>query len=336
MRRFSAVFAFALMLMLAGAPLAHAETTLIKADSAADILYDDAHDLLYVTNGTEVMRYQVGAATFLKSIKLGGELMGMDLSPDGSTLAVADYTFDDGRNLNWVHLVNLATLEDTKLSFALEFMEGGTVSAVYGSDGALFVSSDFQGTGGHMPIRRVDPKTGAVTVVDTAEVAGVLSRSGTRAFIAYFGTEGDTIGTYAVKNGRVLHGPGSGSGVSGFSANQRGTFFAVSGIEGTYFMDKKLQRNGDIIGSWDSAPVSSVFDLKKPLIYFPWAGTHEVRVYNTETRTQVGAIDFTDGFDFPGTVRPYAAGTRAILSKNGKKLFVTVFEGVRFTSTKLH
>jgi hypothetical protein len=334
MRRLSGIFAF--LLVLFSAPLARADGTLIKANGAADILYDDAHDLLYITSGKQVLRYQVGTATFLAPITIGADLMGMDLSLDGTTLAVADNTYDSKSNTDWVHLINLATLTDTKVSFALTFMEGGTISAVYGSDGALFVSSKFLGTGGQVPIRRIDPASSAVTTVDTAEVAGVLTHSGTRGAIAYFGTEGETVGDYTVKNRRITHGQGSGSGVSGLGVNQIGSLYAVSGKEGTYFLDKTLQRNGDLIGKLFNGPVSSAFHPDKPLVYFPWAGTQEVRVYNTRTRTQVGTFNFQDGFTFPGTVRPYAPGTRAILSKDGRLLFVTVSAGVRYVSTKRH
>lgn len=333
MRRFSGLFVF--LLMLVSAPLARAESTLIPAENVADIVYDDEHQLLYISNGDEIDRYQPAGGVLQKMIKLNGaQLMGMDLSPDGKTLAVADYNFDGGRNENWVHLIDLATLDDTKLRFPLEFMEGGTTSTAYGSDGALFVCSQFEGTGGHLPVRRVDPETGAVTFVDTTEVAGVLTHSGTRKTIAYFGTEGDQIGSYAVKNGKLHEGPGSGSGVSGLSADRRGTSFVVSGVEGSYFMDKTLQRNGDVIGSWDSGPVSSAFDPKKPLVYFPWAGTSQVRIYNTKTRMQVGAIDFSEVFDFPGTIRPYGRGTRTVVSGDGKLVFVTVSDGVRFSRAK--
>src|SRR6185369_6371980 len=64
--------------------------SLISAPGRVDMVYDPGRDVVYITSGSSVLRYQLTAGTFLSPFALGGNLMGMDLSPDGNTLMVAD------------------------------------------------------------------------------------------------------------------------------------------------------------------------------------------------------------------------------------------------------
>src|SRR5437868_3317573 len=81
--------------------------TLILAPGRVDMVYDDARDLLYISSGTEVLRYQLGSDTFLSPFHVGAGARGMDLSPDGNTLAVTDTYSAAGSNR--IHLVDLPT-----------------------------------------------------------------------------------------------------------------------------------------------------------------------------------------------------------------------------------
>ena len=72
------------------APLAAAAGTFISAPSRVDMVYDGVRDLLYITNGSQVLRYHLGSASFLAPLQLSGSLRGIDLSPDGNVLAIAD------------------------------------------------------------------------------------------------------------------------------------------------------------------------------------------------------------------------------------------------------
>lgn len=81
----------------------HAEGFFIPASSRVDMVYDDNRHLVYITNGNSLLRYDLSTASFLSPIQLGGNLSGIDISPDGNTLAVAD------RSGVWIHLVDLQT-----------------------------------------------------------------------------------------------------------------------------------------------------------------------------------------------------------------------------------
>src|SRR6185503_13906067 len=111
-------------------------------------------------------------------------LMGMDISPDGTTLVVADQAYDSATNTNWVYLVDLVTLAVKKISFTLDFYEGGTFTAAYGSDGSILVTSTFLGSG-WVPLRRLVPETGEVTELLTLTQDTMLCASADRSVIGF-------------------------------------------------------------------------------------------------------------------------------------------------------
>lgn len=86
--------------------------------------YDSGRDTLYITSGESVLRYQLGTNFFLTPFNLGGSLAGLDLSPDGNTLVVADRTRTEANV--WVHVIDLRTGATSKALFPRAFGEGGT------------------------------------------------------------------------------------------------------------------------------------------------------------------------------------------------------------------
>jgi DNA-binding beta-propeller fold protein YncE len=103
---------------------ARAAGTFVSAPSRVDMVYDSARDTLYITSGASVLRYRLSTNSFLAPFNLGGSLAGLDLSPDGNTLVVADRTRD--ASSVWVHVVDLRTGASSKALFPRDFGEGGT------------------------------------------------------------------------------------------------------------------------------------------------------------------------------------------------------------------
>src|SRR5258705_4949771 len=65
-------------------------STLISL-AVRDIVFDDSRDILYVSTSTGlVYRYDLASGTILPPWTVGGSLEGLDLTPDHSTLYVAD------------------------------------------------------------------------------------------------------------------------------------------------------------------------------------------------------------------------------------------------------
>ena len=97
----------ALAFALALQQRAEAAGTFVPAPGRVDMVYDSSRDTLYVTSGASVLRYHLGTNSFLSPFNLGGSLAGLDLSPDGNTLVVADRTRTAANT--WVHVVDLRT-----------------------------------------------------------------------------------------------------------------------------------------------------------------------------------------------------------------------------------
>src|SRR6266446_9469291 len=136
--------------------------TLISAPNRVDMVYDAGRDILYITSGSTVLRYQLASDSFLTPFQLSGSLMGVDLSPDGNTLIVADSSATSSNV--WVHRIDLNTGQTNRVSFPIAFGESGTFAVAFGGDGAALVSSRFGGSG-WVPLRRYDPVSGQVTTV---------------------------------------------------------------------------------------------------------------------------------------------------------------------------
>ena len=88
-----------------GPRLAAAPASLISAPNAVDFVDNPARDLLYITSGSQILRYTSRADTFLSSLAVGGNLQGIDLSPNGAGhLLVADSNYTS--STAWFYDVN--------------------------------------------------------------------------------------------------------------------------------------------------------------------------------------------------------------------------------------
>ena len=313
---------------------ARAEGKFVAAANRVDVAYDDARGLLYISNGSQVLRYQLGTQTFLTPVSLGGQLLGMDISPDGTTLAVADASFS-GTN-NWVHLVNLDSLADNQVDFPLASGEGGTFAVAYDKKGKLLVSSQYQGSG-WVPLRLYDPVHGKTSTVASVRQNSMLSASADGRVVALeeSNISSGPFGRYKVKDGSFVENSGTDWFTYEIGVSRNENFYAVPTYGGTYVADKDLNFTGTIVGEYAGGqPVGVAFHPEKNLVYFPWAQSTMVKIYSTRTWSEVGSIDLESTFGANGN---YAfVNGRAKTSKDGSLLFVTVDGGVRYVETKGH
>lgn len=83
----------------------------------ADIIVDDARHLIYVpTRLGKIERYDWVNNQRLTPIIVGGDLFGGDISPDGTTLLVADRILQNNQDV--IHRINLNDLSVTDVAFA--------------------------------------------------------------------------------------------------------------------------------------------------------------------------------------------------------------------------
>lgn len=306
----------------------------IPAAGRVDVAHDFKRDIIYITQGDSVLCYQIGSASFLPPLVLGGNLKGMDISPDGNTLAVADATHD---SLSvWFHLVNLDSGISSRILMPISFMEGGTYAVAYGNDGALLVTTSFEGSG-WVPLRRHDPATTSTTVV-----AGSISQNtmlvstgdGSAIGFAEANISDGRFGRYRVSDANLLKKEWYTDGTSWFNfemgANSDGTQYAIPTYGGTFFYDVNLVKMGTIGQYAGALPIGVAYHPVEKLAYFPWSNTSEVRVYDTSTLTQVNAYNFEDNFSWVGNWAFVQGRTK--LSLDGSLLMVTVTGGVRYLS----
>lgn len=321
---------FAAGLLLLACGTAQALGTFIPAPARTDMAYDDRRGLVYVASGDEILRYRVQDGTFLAPVALGGMLQGIDISPDGDTLAVADRSHDSGQV--WVFTIDLDTLEAVRVEAPADDYEAGTWTVSYAHDGSLFVTSRFAGSG-WTPMRRFPSQGGEAEVLATVRQDTMLAASGDRRKIAF--AESDISdgrwGVVDAVSGDIVRREWYEDGTSAFNyeiaSNVDGSQYAIPTYFGTYVYDADYARVATFGEYAGPQPVGLAYHPVDALAYFPWAETREVRVYDMEFLEEVGRYDFEHVFGHTGN-HAFGAG-RTKLSGDGSLLMVSVAGGVR-------
>jgi len=315
---------------------AHAAGVLIPAANRVDEVYDSKRDIVYITNGSSITRYQVGSNTMLPPINLPGtSLTGMDISPDDNTLAVANSLQINGQPS--IYLVDLPTLQPQPVVFAPTFYEGGTWSVAFGDDGAVLVSSRFNGSG-WVSLRRFDPQSNTVGTIASITQDTMLSSSADRSTVgvAESNISDGRWGSYRVFDQNWMENTfydGTGWFNYEIGVNPTGTQFSIPTYGGTYFYDANMDPMPPKVGMYAGGqPVGAAYSPNSSVVYFPWVGSNLVYAYDTNTFTPVGSYNFEYVFTWNGN-HAYNDG-RVKISKDGSLLMVTVGGGVRIVQVK--
>ncbi|HVG31527.1 MAG TPA: Ig-like domain-containing protein [Pyrinomonadaceae bacterium] len=311
---------------------AKAAGTFIAAPARVDMVYDAARDTVYITSGSSVLRYHLGSNSYLAPFELGGSLSGIDLSPDGNTLAVADRT--RSANEVWIHIVDLQTGQSRKATFPRAFGEGGTFTVAFGNDGGVLISSTYEGSG-WVPLRRYVPATGATSqIASSVRQDTMLTGSADRSVIgiAESNSSDGPFGRYRINDGNLLRKSGYTDGTSWFNyemgVNRNGTQYAIPTYGGTFIYDSALRRI-NVMGQYAGPqPIGVVYHPAEDIVYFAWAGSTEVRAFDTNSFAQLAAYDFEHSFTSTGNWA-FTQG-RLKVSRDGSLLLATVNGGVRY------
>src|SRR6266576_609497 len=228
------------LLLLFGGVFA-AKAAFISAPSRVDMVHDPFRNVLYISSGSSVLRYDVAAQAFLTPFSLTGSLGGMDISPDGNTLAIADRTRSEANV--WIHLVDLNNQTSQQAFFPRAFYEGGTYTLVWGADGAVMVSSTFEGSGS-VPLRRYNPTNGEINLITSINQASMLAASGDRKIIgiAESNSSGGPVDRYNVYAQAIVNSAGTGWFNYEVGVNKNGTQVAVPTYGGTFVYNAQMQQ----------------------------------------------------------------------------------------------
>lgn len=319
--------------LLCTAPAA-AQTGFIPASARIDTVYDHKRDIVYISNGNQVLRWNLGAGQFLPpfTFRVDSRLFGMDLSPDDNTLVVADATAAGG--FLWVWKVDLQTGGVTQKLIPQDFYESGSYTVAFGGDGAVLITTNFAGSG-WTPLRRWDPVTDTLTVLGSVRQSSMLRASADGSVIGWAESNisDGRLGRYRVADGHLLPKSGYGDGTAWFNfeiaANRNGTQYGLPTYGGTFLYDANLVKSPNVIGTYaGQQPIGIAYHPTQDLVYFPWAQTTTIRIYNSVTRAHVGTYDFLNTFDHTGN-GAFGEG-RVKVARDGSLLLCTVAGGVRF------
>jgi hypothetical protein len=325
-----------LLLGLCCAAAATAAGTFVPAPARVDMVHDAQRNRVYISSGGQVLRYATKYDVFRAPIVLGGSLGGMDISPDGRTLVVADRTgmtgTFDGQGSIWLWLVDLDTLEARKVSVKPGYGESGMYTAVYGGDGMIYTSSSFSGSG-WVSFRRLDPATGQWTTLVDVRQDTMLSASGDGNTIAFAeaNISDGRWGVYRIPTGQLVQRQWYTDGTSWFNyeigASHDGLQTLLPTYGGGMVYDAAYQKI-QTIGTYAGAqPVGIAYHPVEPLFYAPIATTSELRAYDATSFAQVGSWDVGKPFSHPGNWAFQAGRTR--ISRDGSLLMVSVTDGVQ-------
>jgi hypothetical protein len=314
----------------------------IPAPNRADMVHDAKRNVVYITDGGTVLRYDLTQQSFLEPFILGGDLKGIDLSPDENTLVVADTSHDD--TTGWVHVIDLETEAVSRATFSLDGIEGGSWSVAFGKDGKALVTTRFRGSG-WVPLRLLNPATETYSIVkDTSYPNLVIDATVRQDSMLCSSADGTIIafeesnisdgawGRYRVSDAELVRRMGYDKGTSWsnyeIGVNRDGTQYAIPTYGGAYIYNAAYKRMA-LIGQYAGPqPVGVVYHPSQDIVYFSWQGTQEVRSFDTITYREVARYNFQSVFQNNGN-RAYVDG-RLKISRDGRLLFATVSGGVRY------
>ena len=104
------------------------------------MVHDPKRNLLYISAGDSVLRYQMDSNTFLSPLVLGGDLRGIDIAPDNDGWRLRATDKSQHRDLPG----GPETGTNAQRHLAVE---GGTYAVAFGADGGVWITSTFHGSG---------------------------------------------------------------------------------------------------------------------------------------------------------------------------------------------
>ena len=292
----------------------------------------DSNGILYITAGSAIQRYDTNAGAYLDPFLIGGNLIGIDISPDGQFLAVADVT-TQGSN-NRIFLVDTTTGDATEVSFKLAFGETGTFMVAWGADYRVLISSSFGGSG-WVPLRRYDPILDETDTLPQVRQDTMLTASADRLTIglAESNISSGPVHAYDVMAGAL----GAEVDLYWFTfevaVSAQADQFVVPTYDGAfvYAYDGSSFQYETTLGKYANyGPVAAVFSPTANLLYTAEYGSQPgVKVYDTTTWDQVGTLD---DYQFPWSGNFALGEGRMKVSPDGQWLVVSVKNGARIYS----
>jgi len=297
-----------------------------------DVLIDDSCKYVYVTNKSEnrVEVFSLRTGKLVTPIAVGSQPSGLDTSPDGKTLYVAN---SGGNNIS---VVNLASgIETSKFFVPGDFSNDTPFSLAVANNGIVLFSTTFSGSGFGGRMMQLDPSTKAVTQRTD------FWYWGTNTEVTFLKASGDrsTIGIVA---GDISSGPvfkylsasdtftpekDLDSFISNIALDFSGSVMLVN--PGTFVLDSNLNMTGSIPGGSFGVAVQPSGTIGYQV------GSSRIDVLNLAKFTKIGSLDTGDTV---GTADLLGFGSgvgRMAISRDGQLLAVITDHGLSVVKTNL-
>jgi uncharacterized repeat protein (TIGR01451 family) len=301
-----------------------ASSILIPFGGAADIVPDSARGLLYISWESQVYRYDLINGVFLSSFNLGGNLRGIDISPDNNTLLVTDITYGNGSN--WVWVIDLPSGSVSQAFFPYE---PGTWAVAFGGDGAALITSEFSGSG-WAPMRRYDPVTGASAVVGNPRQDSMVSGSGDGRTIAVAESNESPapFDKYDVAKQMITATVSFGSFLFDGAANRDGSQFLGLASTGTYLINSNFTQVTTVPTS-----IGAAYHPQADMMFLAVASSSNLLALETHTLAAITNYVFgNEVLPGVGVFQQAFQQGRVRVSRDGNNVFVTGNSGIQWIS----
>ncbi len=308
-------------------------STLIPVTNYSDLVFDPGRDILYITTSAgQVQRWDVATQQQLSPWNVGTSLLGADITPDDSSLYVAEKTSSDSVGL--FYQVNLNSGAVTDLPYNLASTDGGSYDIAIAANGKALVTTYLATGNADTPLQQLDTATNTYSFRNDAPGAGgnglvsddtSINRSADGSVLLI--TEGlDPNGRFFLYNSSTdtFSSPAQSIQVQENTSpvvNRNGTLFAMEMFYGASVFDSKFNTVHDIAGlrgglAFDpSQDILYGVDLSNNLIYAYDTNTWDVKYTLPLDETYSGSPDFGTG--------------NLVVSPDDKYLFMTTPSGVR-------
>lgn len=292
-------------------------------------------DLLYVTSGNQLHRYDLSRCHHYAPLPLGQQLWGVDASPDGRYVAVANGGLVDG-NVRVFLFDRFGQRAPRVIAYPAAFGESGSYMVSWEGSSSLLISGSYAGSG-WTPLRRYDATTGTLTEVLSVRQDTMLAASsnGQATALAESNISSGPVHVLDAAGGSV----GASANTSWFvfevAVNSDASRLIVPTYSGAFVYQRQgssLSQTGTIGAYANDGPVAAAFspdDSRIVTASYAWTADparQGILLYDAQTLERITTID-----PYPfGWVGNYALGAgRLTLSRDGNWLAATLPDRVR-------
>jgi hypothetical protein len=307
------------------------QSTLIPVVNRRDLIVDPMRDRLYVTTSDgKIERYDITSRTLLMPWQVGNALNGGDITPDGSSLYVAEN--QPGATQRFFRKVNLTTGDVTNLTFAPEpFVFDGSPSDIAITANGLGI---FRGFGQWQYTGQIDLSNDTISPrKDSGLIFGgaQIVRSGDRSlfFTTQDGISSGPLQTYDAGTNTFSEDRNTSSylGNNIAAVNRNGSLIALEWDNGISILDRNL----NVVENLSGVDGGLTFDPVQDILYAANSSTDQLIAFDTNTwqelyRLNIGE-DIASNQSFDNSSRPLGNGVMAV--SNGGYLFMSTSSGVR-------